>query len=87
MSMVKMIEAVIMHCNIVDNNYQQNSRVFYTFVPNKSFGHFSDILHNISIFLKTFNSRENWNLIRKKIADKITRVPKNSPKNNSETNK
>ena len=54
--MVKMIEAVIMHCNIVDNNYQQNSRVFYTFVPNKSFGHFFDILHKIFIFLKTFNS-------------------------------
>ena len=51
-----MIEAVIIHCNIVDDNYQQNSRLFYTFVPNKSFGHFFDILHKIFIFLKTFNS-------------------------------
>ena len=59
-----MIEAVIMHCNIVDNNYQQNSRVFYTFVPNKSFGHFSDILHKISIFLKTFNSRFSYIEVR-----------------------
>ena len=25
-------------CNIVNNSYQQNSRVLYTFVPNKSFG-------------------------------------------------
>ena len=51
-----MIEAVIIHCNIVDNNYQQNSRLFYTFVPNKSFGHFFDILHKNFIFSKTFNS-------------------------------
>ena len=28
----------LVHCNIVNNNYQQDSRVLYTFVPNKSFG-------------------------------------------------
>ena len=30
-------EAVLIHCNIVNNDYQQISRVLYTFVPNKSF--------------------------------------------------
>ena len=30
-------EIVLIHCNIVNNNYQQDSRVLYTFVPNKSF--------------------------------------------------
>ena len=34
----KIIEVVLMHCNIIKNDYQQDSRVFYTFVPNKSFG-------------------------------------------------
>ena len=29
---------VLVHCNIVDNDYQQDSRVLYTYVPNKSFG-------------------------------------------------
>ena len=29
-------ELVLIHCNIVDNSYQQNSRILYTFVPNKS---------------------------------------------------
>ena len=29
---------VLIHCNIVNNDYQQDSRVLYTFVPNKSFG-------------------------------------------------
>ena len=34
----KIIEVVLMHCNIIKNDYQQDSRVLYTFVPNKSFG-------------------------------------------------
>ena len=33
----KIIEVVLMHCNIIKNDYQQDSRVLYTFVPNKSF--------------------------------------------------
>ena len=31
-------EVVLVNCNIVSNNYQQDSRVLDTFVPNKSFG-------------------------------------------------
>ena len=34
----KIIEVVLMHCNIIKNDYQQDSRVLYTFVPNESFG-------------------------------------------------
>ena len=29
-------EAVLVHCDVVDNSYQQNSRVMYGFAPNKS---------------------------------------------------
>ena len=29
-------EVVLIHCNIVNNNYQQDSRVLYTFIPDKS---------------------------------------------------
>ena len=29
---------VLVHCNIVNNDYQQDSKVLYTFVPNKQFG-------------------------------------------------
>ena len=32
-------EVLLIHCNVVNNIYQQNSRVFHTIVPNKSFGH------------------------------------------------
>ena len=35
---LEITEAVLIHCNIVYNDYQQGSRVLYTFVPNKSFG-------------------------------------------------
>ena len=31
-------EVVLVHCNIVNNDYQQDSRVLYTFIPNKAFG-------------------------------------------------
>ena len=44
-----------MHCNIVSNNWQQDSRVLYTFVLNKSFGTLIDISPQKFLFLKTFN--------------------------------
>ena len=40
----------------MNNDYQQYSRVLYTFVPNKSFGQLLDISPNNFIFLKTFDS-------------------------------
>ena len=41
-------EVVLIHCNIVNNNYQQDSRVLHTFVHNKSFGQLLDILRENS---------------------------------------
>ena len=35
---LKITEVALIHCNVVNNSYQQNSRVLYTFIPNKSFG-------------------------------------------------
>ena len=35
---LEVVELVIVHCGIINNNYQQNSRILYTFVPNKPFG-------------------------------------------------
>ena len=53
---LEITEVVLVHCNIVNNDYQQDSRVLYTFVPNKSFGSLLDISPSNHIFLKTFNS-------------------------------
>ena len=49
-------EVVLVHCNIVNNGYQQDSRVLYTFVPNKPFGSLLKISLTNHIFLKTSNS-------------------------------
>ena len=40
---LEITEVVLVHFNIVNNNYQRNSRVFYTFVPDKLFGQLLDI--------------------------------------------
>ena len=53
---LEIVELVLIHCNLVDNNYQQNSRILYTFVPNKPFGSLLEISLPNHIFLKTFNS-------------------------------
>ena len=44
---------------MVNNDYQQDSRVLHTFVPNKSFGSLLEISPTNHIFLKTFNSEYN----------------------------
>ena len=44
-------------CNIVSNDHQQDSRVLYAFAPNKSFGQLLDISPKNFIFLKTFDSK------------------------------
>ena len=54
---LEIAELLLIHCNLVNNNYQQNSRILYTFVPNKPFGRLLEIPPTNHIFLKTFNSR------------------------------
>ena len=50
------VELVLAHCNLVNNDYQQDSRILYTFVPNKTFGSLLEISPTNHVFLKTFNS-------------------------------
>ena len=33
---LEIAEVVLVHCNMANNDYQQDSRILYTFVPNKS---------------------------------------------------
>ena len=47
---LEIIEVALIHCNIVSNNYQQDSRVLYAFVSNKLFGQLLDISHKILYF-------------------------------------
>ena len=40
---LEVVELVLVHCNLVNNDYQQDSRILYTFVPNKTFGSLLEI--------------------------------------------
>ena len=53
---LEVTEVVLVHRDILNNDYQQDSRVLYTFVPNKPFGSLLKISPTNHIFLKTFNS-------------------------------
>ena len=49
-------EVALVHCNIVNNDYQQDSRVLYTFVLKKPFGSLLEMSPRNHIFLKPFSS-------------------------------
>ena len=49
---LEITEVVLIHCNIFNNNYQQDSRVLYAFVPDKSFCQLLDISPKKCYFLK-----------------------------------
>ena len=53
---LEVVEVVLVHCNLVNNDYQQGSRILYIFVPNKTFGSLLEISPKNHVFLKTFNS-------------------------------
>ena len=53
---LEITEVVLIHCNIVNNGYQQDSKL-YTFVPSKPFGSLLEISPTNHIILKTFNSK------------------------------
>ena len=60
MPYLEITEVVFVHSNIINNDYQRNSRVLHTFIPNKSFGQLLDISAKNLIFLKTFNSEFSY---------------------------
>ena len=53
---LEITEIVLVHCNVVNNDYQKDLRVLYLFVPNKLFGSLLEISPTNHIFLKTLNS-------------------------------
>ena len=61
---LKIREVVLVHCDIVNNDYQQGSRVLYTFVPYKSFGSLLEISPTNHTFSETFNSEYDELIVR-----------------------
>ena len=50
------VEIVLVHCNLVNNSYQQASRELFTFVPTKQYGQLISISPHLLVFLKTINT-------------------------------
>ena len=50
------VEVVLVHCNLVNNAYQQHSRVLFTFVPTKQYGKLTSISPHSLVFLKAMNT-------------------------------
>ena len=50
------VQVVLVHCNLVNNSYQQHSRVLFTFVPSKQYGQLISLSPHSLIFLKTMNT-------------------------------
>ena len=49
---LEVVELVLVHCNLVNNDYQQNSRILFTFVPSKTFSSLLEISPKNHVFLK-----------------------------------
>ena len=52
MPYLEITKVVLVYCNLVNNDYNQDSRMLYTFVPNKPFGSLLEISLKNHIFLK-----------------------------------
>ena len=50
------VDLVLVHCNLVNNSYQQASKVLFTFVPNKKYGQLITVSPEMLIMLKTVNT-------------------------------
>ena len=49
-------EVILVHCNLVNNNYQEASKALFTFVPNKQFGQLINISPHSLTMLSTTNA-------------------------------
>ena len=50
------VEVVLVHCNLVKNDYQQTLKVLFSFVPNKQFGQLINISPHSLTMMNTFNT-------------------------------
>ena len=50
------VELVLVHCNLVKNDYQQASKVLFSFVPNKKFGKLLNISPHVFTMMNTINT-------------------------------
>ena len=54
------VEVVLVHCNLVKNDYQHTSKVLFSFVPNKQFGQLINILPHSLTMMNTVNTEVSF---------------------------
>ena len=58
------VEVVLVHCNVVNNNYQQVSKVLLTFVQNKQFGQLINIApHSLTMLNNKYRTFIYWSVV------------------------
>ena len=70
---LELVEVALVHCNLVNNNYQQASKVLFTFVPNKQFGQLINIAPHSLTMLSTI---QNFYLLKYGLLIKIVSLLK-----------
>ena len=61
---VEVVEVVLVHINLVDNQYQQKSDVLYTFTSNNSYAYLLNVEPSNLVFLKAFNTEFDETIIK-----------------------
>ena len=59
-SKLESVEVVLVHCNLVNNDYQHTSKVLFSFVPNKQFGQLINISTHSLTMMKTVNAEFSY---------------------------
>ena len=57
---LEIVEEVLVHCNLVKNDYQYTSKVLFTFVPNKKFGQLINISPHAFTMMNTVNTEFSY---------------------------
>ena len=69
---IESVEVVLVHCNLVENDFQHSSKVSFSFVPNKQFGHLINILPNTLTMMNTINTE--FSFVEVWFTDQITKA-------------
>ena len=61
------VEVALVHCSLVKNDYQQASKVLFTFVPNNEFGQMINTSPHAFTMMNTVNSEFSWSMVNRLI--------------------
>ena len=61
---MEITEIALVHCNIVNNAYQQDSRVFCAFVPNKQVGSLLNYGMVQPLEIEKIKNKKHWQICK-----------------------